>query len=114
MCREEWVRALSRASRVGDRVSVGAVREVLGDLPDDADVVVAVRDGSGSAAAVGSVLVEHVEPLRGPWRDHARLEVRVGTSAETGSDGGRRMTPPVTPMPQQVRRTCANDRERGW
>lgn len=83
-CRE-WIRTLASASRFGDRIPVGDVREALGDLPDDADLVVAVRDGSGSAAAVGSVLVERVAPAGRAWNDHARLEVGVGSPAADGA-----------------------------
>ena len=101
MTQREWIRTLASASGVGDRIPVGDVREALGDLPDDADLVVAVRDGSGSAAAVGSVLVERVAPAGRDWNDHARLEVGVSFPAAGGvpcaarpraaADGSRRV-----------------------
>ena len=84
MLQKEWTRTIGAAGRPGDRIAVGVVREVLGDLPDDADLVVAVRDGLESDAPVESVEICRVEAAGRPWRESARLVACVGFA--TGGD----------------------------
>lgn len=84
MLQKEWTGTFDAAYRVGDRVTVGVVREMLGDLPDDADLVVSVLDGIESDAPVESVEVGRVENAGRPWQEFARLVARVGFA--TGGD----------------------------